>query len=191
MSVYPIASASGQKMMGYLPFYYESSRVMMAIIQGQGTELDKLRQAVDETLNQFFVDTATWSLGDWEAELGLPIALTQPDTERRSRIKSRIRGTGTCTIKLVIKVAESYDGGTVDVLEDFPGHLVIVIFVDTRGVPPNINDLMEALRAIVPAHLDIEYEYAYFLWDELDEKQWTWDQLEALVLTWAQLEVYS
>lgn len=177
-------------MAGYLPGYYQSSRVMRAIVQGQGSELDRLRQALDETLAQFFVDTATWTLGDWEAELGLPVAPAQPEPERRDKIRSRLRGTGDCTLKLVKQVAESYDEGAVNVAEDFAGYLVIVRFVDTRGVPPSIEDLMAAVRDIVPAHLEIEYEYTYFLWDELDEKDWTWDQLDALMLTWDELEVY-
>ncbi|MFX4261046.1 putative phage tail protein [Pelotomaculum propionicicum] len=177
-------------MTGYLPCYYQSSRVMRSIVQGQGSELDKLRQALDETLDQFFVNTATCRLGDWEAELGLPVAPAQPETERRDKIMSKLRGMGTCTIKLVKQVAESYDAGAVNVAEDFTGYLVIVKFVDTRGLPPNIEDLMAAVRDIVPAHLEILYEYSYFLWDDLDEKVWTWDQLDTLGLMWDQLEVY-
>lgn len=190
MSEYPVTSARGRRMTGYLPGYYQSSRVMRAIVQGQGSELDKLRQALDETLAQFFVDTATWSLGDWEAELGLPVAPAQPASERRDKIRSRLRGTGACTIKLVKQVAESYDEGAVNVAEDFAGYLVTVRFADTRGVPPNMGDLIAAVRDIVPAHLEIEYEYTYFLWDELDERDWTWAQLDALELPWDELEVY-
>lgn len=171
-------------MLTYLPGYYQSSRVMRAIVQAQGAEIDKLRQAMDETLDQFFVNTATWSLGDWESELGLPEAPAQPDSERRARIISRIRGTGTCTIKLVKEVAESYDNGTVDAIQDHEGYTVIIQFIDTRGVPPNLDDMKAALRAVVPAHLEIQYEFRYLVWDDLDAQVLTEDQRDAMNLTW-------
>lgn len=191
MSEYPITSARGQEMLTYLPHYYETSRIIRVILQAEGTEFDKLRQALDETLNQFFVNTATWSLDTWEEELGLPIMPDQPIDERRSKIISRIRGIGTATISIIKNVAESYVNGTIDIVEDFSTYTIIVQFVDTRGIPPNLDDLKAALRAVVPAHLDIKYEFSYFIWDELDKKQWTWDQLDALSLTWDKLEVYK
>jgi hypothetical protein len=163
---------------------------MRAILQVQGAELDKLRQALDELLAQFFVDTATWGLSIWEQMLGLPPADDETLDERRDRIKSKIRGYGTATIRAIKNVAESYDKGIIDVAEDFSKYTVIR-FVDTTGIPSNIEDLKAIVRELVPAHLAIEYEYNYFIWDELDGKHWTWDQLDELNLTWSALEVYE
>lgn len=176
-------------MLGYLPKYYETSRVMKSLLQAEGTEFDQLRQALDETLKQFFVSTATWGLDTWEGELGLPPAQDQPDSERRDRIISRLRGYGTATISVVKNVAEAYDKGAIDIVEDHAAYTVTVHFVDTTGVPPNLDDLKAAVRAVVPAHLEILYEFNYFLWDEWDRKQETWDQFDSLMLTWDQLEV--
>jgi len=176
-------------MLSYLPRYYETSRVMRAILQAEGSEFDKLRQALDETLNQFFVRTATWGLDRWEEELGLPITPDQPEAERRDKIISRLRGNGTATISVVKQVAEAYDKGTIDIVDDHAAYTITVHFVDTTGVPPNLDDLKKAVRAVVPAHLEILYEFNYFLWDEWDRKQETWDQFDSLMLTWDQLEV--
>lgn len=178
-------------MLGYLPSYYETSRVMKSILQSEGAEFDKLRQALDETLNQFFVNTATWGLDRWEEELGLPVTPDQPEAERRDKIVSRLRGHGTVKISVVKQVAEVYDKGAINVIEDHGANIVIIQFVDTTGIPPNLDDLKAAVRAVVPAHLEIKYEFNYFIWDELDKKLWTWDQLDALNLTWSELEVYD
>ena len=191
MNEYPITSTRGKEMLSYLPPYYETSRVMRSILQAEGAEFDKLREALDETLNQFFVNTATWGLDQWEEELGLPITPDQLDAERRDKIISRLRGYGTATIYIVKNVAESYDKGAIDIVEDHAAYTITVHFVDTTGVPPNLDDLKAAVRAVVPAHLDILYEFNYFLWQELDSKNWTWDQLDALALTWDALEVYD
>lgn len=189
MSNYPITSTRGQEMLTYLPPYYETSRVMRALLEAEGLELDKLRLALDETLNQFFVNTATWGLDRWEEELGLPVTPNQPEAERRDKIISRLRGYGTATISVVKQVAEAYDKGAIDIVEDHVAYTITVQFVDTTGVPPNLDDLKAAVRAVVPAHLDILYEFNYFLWDEWDKKQETWDQFDSLALTWDQLEV--
>jgi len=186
-----ITSERGKKMLGYLPRYYETSRVMKSIIQSNGLEVDKLRQALDETLDNFFVRTSTWGIDIWESELGLNPSQDQPLSERQDRVVSRLRGTGTATIKVVKEVAESYDNGAIDVIEDHAVYTDIIRFVDTAGVPPNLEDLKKAVRAVVPAHLEIIYEFNYFLWSDLDALGWTWDELDTLNLTWDELEVYA
>jgi len=60
-------------MIEYLPGYYRASRIMGATLSAQGQEIDKLFDAMDQTLDQFFISTATWGLSLWEELLGLPI----------------------------------------------------------------------------------------------------------------------
>lgn len=186
-----IVSEAGKRLLTYLPPYYETSRIMRSILQVEGAEFDKLRQALDETLNQFFVRTATWGLDRWEEEVGLPVTPDQPEAERRDKIISRLRGYGTATISVVKQVAEAYDKGAIDIVEDHAAYTVTVHFVDTTGVPPNLDDLKAAVRAVVPAHLEILYEFNYFLWQEWDAKNETWDAFDLLALTFDQLEVRS
>lgn len=178
-------------MLTYLPRYYETSRVMGSILQTEGMEFDKLREALNGVLAQFSVRTSTWALDIWEKEVGLTPSPAQPISERRDRIVSRLRGTGTATIRVVKDVAESYDNGAIDVVEDHSEYVVTIRFVDTTGVPPNLDDLLNAVRAVLPAHLDLLYEFNYFLWADLEAENWTWDQLDTLNLSWDQLEVYS
>jgi hypothetical protein len=184
-----LTSPRGQLMLSYVSPIYSNSRVMQSLYQAEGAEFDALRDAITQVLNQFYVDTATWGLDQWESELALAPNPSLTDDERRYRIKSKIRGYGTATISLVKTVAEAYDRGKVDVIEDFAAYTIHIWFVDTRGVPANIDDLKAALRAVVPAHLDIQYTYHYLIWDEFDAKGWTWDQFDAQGYTWDELEV--
>lgn len=186
-----ITSAAGKRIMSYVPGYYEVSRIFRVLAQVRGAEIDALRQALDETLAQFFARTATWSLDDWEAELGLAPQPGFTDEERRDRIVSKLTGYGTCTVTLTEQVAEAYDQGSIDVIQDHTIYQVTIRFVDTTGVPPNIDDLKIAVREVIPAHLGLTFEYNYLIWGELDAKNWTWDQFDALALTWDQLEVYD
>lgn len=185
-----MVSPRSQVMATYLPRYYESSRVMQSLMHVEGEEFDQLRGALTGTLDQFTVRSATWGLDIWEKELGLSPAQEQTEDERKDRIVSRLRGVGTATISKIREVAEAYSMGAVDVVEDYENYTIKIIFIDTTGVPSNLNDLKEVVRAVLPAHLAHIFEFNYFIWSELDAMEWTWDQLDALQLTWDQMEVY-
>jgi uncharacterized protein YmfQ (DUF2313 family) len=184
MSGIPLTSNHGRAMLAYLPRYYETSRVMGSILQAQGTEIDKLGQALDETLAQFFVNTATWGLDTWEKELGLAGYAGKPDDQRRSRIISKLRGMGTTTVSLIKNVAESYVYSTVEVTSNTAQYGFAVKFIDTRGVPPNLDDLKAAIEEIKPAHLMVIYEFIYTSWGEVRNTTWatvktgTWGDLK-------------
>ena len=178
-------------MLDYIPAYYHASRVMRSIIQALGTEFDSVQDAFQSVLKQFYINTADkWGLDLWEKELALPPGDSETVAERRQRIIAKLRGNGTATIKAIKSLAESYDKGLIDVAEDFSQYTVIR-FVDTTGIPSNIDDLKAIVREIVPAHLALEFEYNYFIWDELDLLNLTWDELDALNLTWDQILVYK
>lgn len=182
-----MTSPRGKEMMSYLPDYYATSRVMSSNMDAQGTELDKLWQALDGTLEQYFVSTATWGLELWESELGISVDVTKPIEQRRSLILSKMRGIGTVTLSLIKSVAEAYDGGKVDVIVQPEAYTFIVKFVDTRGIPPNLDDLKAVIEEIKPAHLAVEYAFTYTQWDEL--KQTTWTNLKNF--TWGEVMTRS
>jgi len=161
-----ITSEKGKEMLLDLPSYYETSQVMSSILQAKGSEFDKLFQALNEILDQFFVKTATWNLSKWEEELGLPPS-TASDQERRERILSRLKGWGTATLSAIKEVVESYNSGNVEVIQDHSAYKVHITFIDTP-IPPNINDLKDAVRTVLPAHLDVIYKYLYLLQSELN-----------------------
>lgn len=186
-----ISSAKGRELFSYLPGYYETSRVMRADMQAKGAEMDMLYQALEETLDQFFVRTATWGLDYWEQELGIETDRLKPVEQRRAVVESKLRGAGTFSGRLVKNVAEAYAGGKVDVTFQPEAWSFTVSFVDTMGIPPNMEDLKRAIEELKPAHMAVEYEYRYLNWDDLDRKQVTWDELDAASLTWNELEVWA
>lgn len=171
-----------------VPPYLLRAKEYRCLIESEGAEFDRLQNDIDSILGQFFVSTATWGLDQWEEFLGLEIYAGKPADQRRSRIISKMRGIGTVTVAMIKNVAEAYDGGTVDVTEQPEFYQITITFIDTRGVPPNIEDLKEAIEEIIPAHLGVVYQYRYLIWDELDALNLTWDELDALNLTWDEFE---
>jgi hypothetical protein len=188
---YPVTSTAGQKIMGYVPRYYETSRLFRALSQARGEELDQVTGALDRILDQFFARTATWGLTDWEKELNLQPEPGFSHQERRDRIVAKLRGYGTCTISLVKQVAEAYEKGAVEVIQDHGLYKIIIKFVDTGGIPPNLDNLRAAVREIVPAHLGVEFAYNYLIWSELDTAEITWNDLDDLQMTWEEFEIWN
>ncbi|MEW4368506.1 YmfQ family protein [Paenibacillus kandeliae] len=157
------SSIKGAELFSYLPAYYETSRVMRADMDSKGTEMDALYQALDETFQQFFVRTATWGIERWENELGIAVDTTKPLEQRRAVAESKLRGGGKFSGALVKNVAEAYDGGKVTVTFQPERWNFTIQFVDTHGIPPNLNDLKAAIEEIKPAHLSVEYKFSYLL----------------------------
>ncbi|SDE96816.1 hypothetical protein SAMN04488542_10456 [Fontibacillus panacisegetis] len=185
-------------MFDYLPKYYapkddEDSKpgIVVNLINQEVEELIHLNLQIKDVLKQFFIDHATWGLASWETICGIPVDNNKPDEQRRSVIKSKIRGAGTVTLSVIKNVADSFQNGEINVEENFADYEVVITFIGKRGVPPNENDVRTALREIVPAHLNLKFKYTYLLWDELDAAKLTWDELDALNMTWDQLEVWK
>jgi hypothetical protein len=185
--VWELSSDAALVMRGWLPALYHRSRVMDNVLQAQGVELDALNLAVAELVDQFYAFTATWALDRWEEELALAPVTGQPLEERRSRVISHLRGYGTATVPVVKNVAAAFVNGEIDVSEDHSVYTVTIHFIDTRGVPPNLADMQAALRAVIPAHLAIAYDFRYYLASEARAEGMTWGDVRALNLTSAQI----
>ncbi|MDQ0493918.1 hypothetical protein QOZ95_002081 [Paenibacillus brasilensis] len=163
-----INSLRGRELFSFLPSYYETSRVMRSDMDAKGSELDALYLAMDATVGQFFVRTATWGLERWEMELGIETDLAKPLDQRRAVVESKLRGAGTFSGRLVKSVAEAYDGGTVDVTFHPAEWGFTVKFIDTIGIPPNVEDLKAAIEEIKPAHMAVEYKLRYLTIAEVE-----------------------
>lgn len=165
--LYDMESPIGREMFSYLPGFYENSRIMRYDMAAKGAELDAFYGALNETLDQFFVRTATWGLDRWESELGIATDQAKPLEQRRALVESKLRGAGQFSGRLVKNVAEAYDGGTVDVTFQPAEWSFTIKFIDTIGVPPNLDDLKAVIEEIKPAHLAVEYEFSYLLIKDL------------------------
>lgn len=184
-----LTSPMGREWLGHLPSFYDGNKEFRLLAEAEGEELDSLLVASEASFDQRFVDSATWGLVRWERELGVTPYAGQPYDQRRAVIRSKLRGTGTVTAKLIKSVAEAYANGEVEVTEDYGVYKVTVTFVSMLGVPPNLADLEQAIRGVLPAHLQIEYMFIYITFGELEDYGTTFGALGGL--TFGQLETWE
>ena len=168
-------------MFDYMPRDYEGYRESRVIIQTEAAEFEALNAAIADVLEQFDVDTATWGLVYWERICGISTDESKPVEQRRSVVKSKLRGIGTVTVALIKNVAESWYNGEVEVTELPSLYTVKIKFVSKLGVPSNLTDIQNALREILPAHLAINFEFSYLLIKDVHNVM-TLSQLEATTL---------
>ncbi|MGG1555009.1 putative phage tail protein [Paenibacillus ferrarius] len=180
MSDVNITSPAGARMLNELPQFYESIYETRALVQTEGVEVDDLSTVLSGVVDQAFVDRATWGLSYWEEFLGIATDIAKPYDQRRSVIKSKIRGTGTVTVNLLKKVVSSYQNGEIDVVENPSLYQITVRFSGILGSPPNIGDVYAAVSDIIPAHLEVVYTFRYLSVSEVEAL--TIDQLEHTVL---------
>ncbi len=168
-----------EEMQSYLPPHWRKSKVFEQIMSAEGDEFDSILVAVGDIQAQLDIDKATWGLVIYEKELGLPTDINKPLADRRSVVKSKLRGNGKADAVLIKVVADAYTNGGVEVT--FPDGAIHIRFANVLGAPPNMGDLTNTIEELRPAHLPFEFEYLYLMLNQV--QQLTISQLQDKHLT--------
>lgn len=166
-----------------LPGFYALGRETSAIQDAFGPELTAAQVARDDCFLQIDVNTATWGLDLWEEAYGISTEAGKSPDYRRTRLLSKMRGSGTTTAALVRNVAESFSNGEVEVIEHPAEYRFDIRFVGSLGVPPNMDDLTAAIEESKPAHLGVGYVFVWRTWAQVGVYPWgelaahTWDEV--------------
>ena len=123
-------------------------------------EADSINNNVEETLNQFFVDSATYGLDKWEKMLGISKNNNDIQT-RRENIKAKMRSRGTTTVSVIKNICEAYSNGIVEVIVNHSNYSFVVDFVGSIGVPKAFAELDKTIEEIKPCHLAHSYRFNY------------------------------
>lgn len=155
----------------------------------QGEELDKVMAWLEEVQRENSLTTAE----DWGLENIARLFVRRPVADQPRKLAAalaallRIGGdsftlaaindtiTG-CGIPAVVK-----ETGTGQVAVSFPG---------VAGEPEGFPELKTIIEDILPAHLGIEYDFWFLIWQELEDNFPSWRSIEELELSWTQLETF-
>lgn len=155
-----LTSPSGQRMLSYVsPIYYQS-KVMQAIFQVIGLEIDDLQKWVTQIREQLFPQTATWGLKYWEQVLGLPSNEAAALEERRRAILAKLAIRTPVTPSLVKQIAQNSTGKPA-IVENRIGPYTFRIIIESDGTGVDLQRLNKAIDEAKPAHLTAEYGILY------------------------------
>ncbi len=141
----------------YLPKFLLSDANFKAVLNACTYEHEKYRLLLDDLSNQFYVDTATWGLTDWERILALKPSPTDDYEKRRKRILLYLQSHQISTVEYLEKLADRYiTNGTTHITEHNRESFfnIFIDNADLKNLRVDRAGLHEAMDLYKPAHLD-------------------------------------
>ena len=117
--------------------------------------VDGIIDAYDKLLCQFAASEADALLSLWERAYGIPADPSKPLAARRAAVQAKMRGTGTATVDVIRRTAESF-GGSCEVIEQASLYRFWVWFLDSL---PDWAAVRKAVGEIQPAHLQAMFGF--------------------------------
>lgn len=151
----------------YLPPSLTNTQTFITLLNTEQIEVDEVNNTIQDIINQCYVVSATWGLTNWESFLRIVTDITKDIDYRRTVVMAKLRGTGTVTVSMIENVASSFSNGQVTVIEHPSIYSFEVQFTGTRGIPPNLTDLENAIEQIKPAHLAVTYTFIFNTYNQV------------------------
>ena len=142
-----------------LPSFYDND-ITKPIQDSFTVEANSINDEVENTLNQFYVDSATYGLDKWEKMLGISKNNNDIQT-RRENIKAKMRSRGTTTLSVIKNICEAYSYGEVEINVDHANYSFEISFISTIGVPLSFEEMDRVVNEIKPCHLAHSYKFNY------------------------------
>lgn len=142
-----------------LPSFYDNY-ITKPIQDSFTVEANLMNDKVEKTLEQFFVDSATYGLDYWETMLGISKNNNDIQT-RRENIKAKMRSRGTTTVSVIKNICEAYSNGEVDIIVNHSDYSFVIDFIGTIGIPRAFAELDKTINEIKPCHLAHSYRFNY------------------------------
>jgi hypothetical protein len=182
---------NGRRMASWLPpIWYDQAQSVNALLESEGEGITQF-QADTQLVNDARLPEAApdWGIERFEEELGLSVSPPGMNlTDRRSRIIARFRGIGS-TIYRLKAISATWQYGNIAILPGIEDWTLYIQFIDTYGIPDNIESHQAEIRNNVEAHLNIVWAYHFTLWQEVKNTGVLWCQLKTAGTTWDQLKL--
>ena len=148
------------KLINKLPDFYRECPKTNTIQDGLSSEINNLYSKVNSTIDQLYVNSATWGLSEWEKFAD--IKKTDGTIEqRRARVASKLKAKGTTTLEVMKSLCKSY-AEDIRVTEIYNEYKILLELIATKenDIPKTYNfaDMNEAFWEIKPAHLNHEID---------------------------------
>ena len=140
--------------MRYLPLFLQDERLVQDALS---KEHENLRLRIADVARQFFIETATWGLVEWERIYAVNPPAGADYALRRALVKVKMMGTGVMTVEAIKHLANSFldkQDAEIDELPE-PGTFYLI----THSSMEYLNELIRALAEMSPAHLVFGFRF--------------------------------
>jgi hypothetical protein len=173
---------AGIDILRYLPEYLAKDADFKATNDADSKEHERIRLAIQDEFDQFFIKTATWGLDYWEKFCGISVDYhnTLGYERRRARVIAQLMGLGTMTPERVTALINLFT--TAQGASFTPHYDNYSITVNLPGDGEVfVKDLHEALDKYLPAHIAYLFRYITELVDSTEDFGDVQEQLVARV----------
>jgi uncharacterized protein YjdB len=139
---------------------FDNNHIVESIQHAYGIEADILNKEIDDAINQFFIDRATWGLDLWERMYRIKQNNLDIQT-RRENIKAKRRIKGTTSKKAIKNICEAYSNGEVEVVMHNDELAFEIKFIGSIGIPAGFEEMDKTIEKIKPCHLGHSYKFNY------------------------------
>ena len=142
----------------YLPPFLGKDPTFRDVEDTLSREHENLRVKLADLAAQFFIETATWSIGDWENFVGVT-KLSDDLEARRARVKAKLLGGEVMTVENVNKLIRTFTDGELSHIEetDLPNQIRVILLDRVLYW----QELIESLAELLPAHLTVRLARPY------------------------------
>lgn len=143
----------------YATDYFYNFTTNQEIFKADGLQLGKILFYIQNIIDNTFIQTATeWGLSILEFEYGIVPKPTDTLEIRRSRLLAKKRGLLPITPYVVRQICNSFVDNTkiVQHFEDYYFELFLENI--NKGFPNFLQDLVDIIEELKPAHLGVHYE---------------------------------
>ena len=148
---------SRMNILSYLPHFLSKDPMFRRTAETCNEEHDRIRLALQDLANNFFVSTATWALPLFESFLGIRASEGETDEFRRQRILFKLQHTDVSTKTFMDSIVNLYSVGHIEEVNEEYYFKVYCIMNDKDTA--TLQKLITQLNIYKPAHLG----YAIYL----------------------------
>lgn len=158
-------------------------------LDAQGEALDGAMARIEEVQRESSLTTAE----GWGLEKTASLLVRRPvatDPRKLAAALAALLRIGGDSFTLAA-INDTITGcGIPAVVKELGKGQVAVSFPGVAGEPEGFPELKKIIEDILPAHLGIEYDFWFLIWQELEDNFPSWRSIEELELSWTQLETF-
>ncbi|MCY6957968.1 DUF2313 domain-containing protein [Clostridium brassicae] len=141
------------------------------LCKSSGIEIDTIEDVLVDIKKQFNFSTMTWGADLLASEMGIKLDPVLKEDEKNSIISARWKSEGKADLNLLQAICNSWKNGNVKV--SFIDGKIVLKFIGEYGIPTDLDSLKKQIDLSKPAHLPIEYLFAYLLLKDVETRNLT------------------
>ena len=149
------------KLIDKLPSFYEECPNVNSIQKGLDIEVSALNLMIENTVDQLYINSATWALDMWEkfVDIKNPEGTVE---QRRSSVSAKLKAKGTTTLDVITSLCKSYidDVKVTELFNEYTILLELISSSESFMVKDyNFADINKSVWEVKPAHLAHKFDF--------------------------------